>query len=483
MPEKINPEIAPPQTKIKSKSGLGLYLICLTASLGGLLFGFDTAVISGTVDFVQKTFALSSLAVGWFVSSALVGCILGAAVSGALSDRFGRKPILIISALCFFLCALVSAVPSNFALLIAARILGGLGVGMASVLAPMFVSEFSPPRLRGRLVALYQLSIVIGILAAYLSNWLLLTNAQNHPDSFGGTGSLHWLLVTEVWRGMFGAGMIPAAAFFALLFLVPESPRWLVEAGQNDQAMVILERIGGPEVAARELTEIQASLAQEEGTIGELFQPGLRVALIIAVGLSVFGQLSGVNIVVYYGPEILKAAHLPLQDAFQWQVVLGIINFIFTVIAIFLIDSRGRRPLLIGGMAAVTLSLGATAALLYAGGHATWIALLLCAYMGCVALSICAVIWVITAEIFPNRVRGRAMSIATFANWGTNTVSVFLFPWFVSKYGTHTGFLVYAVICLVATVFFYLLVPETKGKSLEEIQAHWLAARPGRPKV
>jgi SP family arabinose:H+ symporter-like MFS transporter len=476
MIEEMTPRTSPPQSEIKPSRGSAFFLgaVCLTASIGGLLFGFDTAVISGAVGFVEKFFLLSKLEVGWFVSSALVGCILGAAVSGALSDRFGRKPILIISALCFFLCAFISAVPSNFSLLIGARILGGLGVGMASVLAPLFVSEFSPPRMRGRLVALYQLSIVIGILVAYLSNWLMLANAQAHPDCFAGVGWLHWIMVTQVWRGMFGTGMIPAAAFFTLLLFVPESPRWLIEAGKNDRALAILTRIGGQEVASREMKEIQASVNHEEGTIRELFRPGLRVALIIAIGLSVFGQLSGVNIVVYYGPEILKSAHLPLQDAFQWQVVLGIINLVFTVIAIFVIDSLGRRPLLIGGMTMVTISLGATAVLLQTGANAYWIVFLLCTYMACVALSVCAVIWVITAEIFPNRVRGRAMSIATFANWGANTLNIFIFPWFVDKYGIHAGFFVYAVICLAATVFFWALVPETKGKSLEEIESFWV---------
>ncbi len=457
--------------------GKALYLagICLTASLGGLLFGFDTAVISGTVGFVEKQFLLGKLAVGWFVSSALLGCILGAVVAGFLSDRFGRKPILIFSALCFFVSALFSTMPPNFQALVWARLVGGFGVGMASVLAPMFISEFSPPHLRGRLVALYQLSIVVGILAAYFSNWLLLTNAQAHPMAFGGEGWLHWIMVAEVWRGMFAAEMIPATAFVFLLLFVPESPRWLVKAGQDDRAMKILAQIGSHEVACRELADIQAALSHEKGSLRELFQPGLRVAMIVALGLSVFGQLSGVNIVVYYGPAILKSANMPIQHAFQWQVALGIINFIFTLVAIMAIDSWGRRPLLIWGMAAVTLLMGTTALLLLFHAHALWIVLLLCLYMACEAASICAVIWVITAEIFPNRIRGRAMSIATFFNWGTNMLSALIFPKFVDNYGLHAGFFACAAICLVATMFFWALVPETKGKSLEEIERHWIA--------
>jgi MFS transporter, SP family, arabinose:H+ symporter len=456
--------------------GSGLYLagICLVASIGGLLFGFDTAVVSGTVEFVEKKFLLGKVAVGWFVSSALVGCILGAAVAGILSDRFGRKPILIMSAVCFFCCAVFSAVPPDFSVLVGARILGGLGVGMASVLAPMFLAELSPPRLRGRLVALYQLSIVVGILAAYFSNWLLLTGAQENHFALPEGSWLHQILVAEVWRGMFGAGMIPAALFFVLLFFVPESPRWLVKAGRNDRAAAILARIGGKEAAARQMAEIQGAFRQEAGSLGELFRPGLRIALLVAVGLSVFGQLSGVNIVVYYGPVILKSAGFPIHGAFQWQVVLGIINFVFTVIAVLAVDRLGRRPLLIWGMAVVTLALASTAALLRQSAPAQWIVVLLCVYMACEALSICAVIWIITAEIFPNRIRARAMSIATFANWGTNTVSVFAFPWFVDRYGVAAGFAGYAAICLIATVFFFALVPETKNRTLEEIETHWL---------
>jgi SP family arabinose:H+ symporter-like MFS transporter len=329
--------------------------------------------------------------------------------------------------------------------------------------------------MRGRLVALYQLSIVIGILAAYFSNWLLLCLAEHHPDAFGGHNWFRWIMVTDVWRGMFGAEMLPAAALFLLLFFVPESPRWLVKEGRHAEALAILTSVSGTETARRELAGIQDALAQEGGSIAELFKPGLRLALIVALGLSIFGQMTGVNIVVYYGPMILKSAGFAVGSALQYQVALGMINLIFTVIALWKVDSWGRRPLLIWGMAIVTLTMAATAVLLLKGAPAIWIVALLCAYMACVALSICAVIWIITSEIFPNRIRGRAMSIATFANWGTNTITAFLFPWYVERFGMHTGFFTFAAICLVATVFYWTLVPETKGKSLEEIERYWLA--------
>jgi len=450
--------------------------VCLVASLGGLLFGFDTAVISGTFGFVEPQFALSKLEVGWFGSAALVGCIMGAAVAGSLGDRFGRKPVLILAAVFFFVSALYSAIPPDFQVLILARVVGGWGVGMASVLAPIYISEFAPPRLRGRLVATYQLSIVIGILAAYFSNWLLLRFAEHYPDALGGDGFLHWTMVAEVWRGMFGAEMIPAALFFVLLLAVPESPRWLVKAGQEATALRILTRAIGPAIAEKELEEIRSALTCEIGSLSELLQPGLRTALIVALGLSIFGQLTGVNIVVYYGPTVLKAAGLALGSALQYQVALGVINLVFTLVAIWKVDHWGRRPLLIWGMAVVTAAMGLTALLLLVEAPAIWIVVLLCVYMGCVSLSICGVIWVLMPEIFPNRIRGRAMSIGAFAVWTTNTLATLLFPAYVDHYGVHTAFFTFAAICAVATVFFWRLVPETKGRSLEEIERHWSAS-------
>ena len=296
-----------------------------------------------------------------------------------------------------------------------------------------------------------------------------------------------------MWRGMFGAEMIPAALFFLLLFFVPESPRWLVQRGQEEQANGILARVSGPEVAAREMAEIRSSIVRERGTLGELFAPGLRIALLVGVGLSFFGQLSGVNIVVYYGPSILEQAGFEKNAAFLCQAGLGVINLVFTIVALFIIDRFGRRPLLIGGMAVVTLTLAITGGLFLLAGTAggvdpeTGVATLtmsramglavvtvLSVYMACIAISICAVIWVLTPEIFPNRVRGRAASIATLTNWSTNALSVLWFPPFVAAFSLHSAFFTFSAICLVATVFFWKLVPETKGKSLEEIEKHWM---------
>ncbi len=453
--------------------GRRLYLagVCLVASMGGLLFGFDTAVISGTFGLVEQQFGLTKFETGWFGSSALVGCILGAGGAGWLSDRFGRKPVLVLAGALFFISALYSAIPATFGILIGARILGGVGVGMASVAAPLYISEFAPSRWRGRLVATYQLSIVLGILAAYFSNWCVLRFAEGSPAAFGGRGPLHWILVAEVWRGMFGAELVPCAGFLLLLLLAPESPRWLAKNGQGARAFDLLVRVGGPEEAGREMAGIRGEAGAEGGSFRELFRPGLRRGLVVAVGLSVFGQLTGVNIVVYYGPTILEEAGFKLGSALQFQVGFGLINLLATLLALWRIDHWGRRPLLIGGMAAVVVS-QATAAVLFASEAAAgrWVAAVLGVYMAAVAVSICAVIWVLTPEMFPTRVRGRGMSAATFMNWGTNMVSAFLFPWYVDRFGMHTGFFSFAIIGLVGTLFFWRLVPETRGRRLEEIE-------------
>jgi len=453
---------------------LFLAKICFVASLGGVLFGFDTAVISGTFSFVEVFFELSKLEVGWFASSALVGAILGAGISGALSDRYGRKPVLIAAAMLFFVSALGSAIPPSFIFLICARLIGGLGVGMASVLAPMYISEFAPPKIRGRLVALYQLSIVIGILLAYFSNWLLLGFSQGHAMAVGGTGFFYKILVSEVWRGMFGSEMIPSGLFILLLLAIPESPRWLVKNGQTGRGYYILARISGAHNAEIELVDIKETVNHIKGRISELLKPGLRLALIVGVGLSVFGQFTGVNIIVYYGPAIIENAGFKLDSALQFQVAIGVINLLFTCIALWRIDQWGRRPLLIWGMAAACISLLIIAiqfSLSITSG--IWIVIMICIYMASLALSINAVIWVLIGEIFPNRIRGRAMSIATFANWGINFLTAFLFPWYVSKTGMNVGFFSFAAMCFIATLFFYRYVPETKGKSLEEIEGYW----------
>ena len=459
-------------TSPAGKSTSLLWKVTIVASLGGLLFGFDTAVISGTFGMVETQFGLSKLQVGWFGSSALIGAIAGALIAGKLSDHYGRKPILLLSALLFFLSALFSSIPPDYFWLICARLLGGVGVGMASVLSPLYISEFAPAHIRGRLVAMYQFSIVVGILLAYLSNWLLLGYAGVEMGA-GNYGLWHKVFVTEVWRGMFAVEMIPSGLFFFLLLLVPESPRWLIDQGKEVKGWAILERINGK--MDRILLSSRSNDETQKLGIKILLQPGWRKALAVGVGLSVFGQFTGVNIVIYYGPTILESAGYALNNAIQFQVLIGIINLLFTIIALFKIDSWGRRPLLIGGMISVFISLCGLGALFSTSeSSGIWAVVILCIYIASLALSINAVIWVLIGEIYPTHIRGQAMSIATFANWTTNFTAAFFFPWYVNLVGMGVGFFTFAGFSLVGILFFFRYVPETKGKSLEEIEEYWL---------
>ena len=448
--------------------------VCSIGSLGGLLFGFDTAVISGTFSFIEQYFLLDEIEIGWFASSALIGEIIGALVSGSLSDRFGRKPILIIAAFLFFISALGCTIPNSFIFLIVARIIGGIGVGMASVLAPLYISEFSPPKIRGKLIALYQLSIVIGILLAYLSNWLLLKFSQESTSLFNETDKLYKIFVSEVWRGMFGLEMIPSGLFILLLFLIPESPRWLIKNNNPEKGFNILTKISGEKIAEKEFIEIKNSISKFKGRIADLLRPGLRLALLVGIGLSVFGQFTGVNIIIYYGPTILENAGFKIDGALQFQVAIGLINLIFTILALWKIDRWGRRPLLVYGMFSVFISLIIIAfQFTFDSSQGILIVVMLCIYMASLALSINAVIWVLIGEIFPNRIRGSAMSIVTFTNWGANFLTAFTFPWYIDKIGMGGGFFTFAGMCLLATIFFNKYVPETKGKTLEEIENFW----------
>lgn len=471
------------QTPVE-RQPLFLLGVCLVASLGGLLFGFDTAVISGTVSGVSEHFALSGWHVGWFASSALLGCIFGAAMAGSAGDRFGRKPVLISAACLFLLSAIGSAVPPSFDWLIVARIIGGIGVGIASVVAPTYIAEFAPAAVRGRLIALYQLSIVVGILLAYLSNYGLQLFSQSLQESSTGMAWIDWLIRDEVWRGMFGAEVIPATMFLLLLSLSPESPRWLILRGKEKAGLQLLRRVQANHTADLEFHRIANSGGRASSNWLEILQPKYRKALAVGIGLSLFGQLTGVNVVVYFGPSILESAGFAENGALAFQAGFGLINLVFTLIALAVIDTWGRRPLLIGGMFAVSCLLLVVGALFLLRGtysptsELRWveyaIVIALAAYFAAVALSICAVIWVLTPEVFPNQIRGSGVSVATFVNWGTNALSVFWFPVITEQFSMQAAFFLFAAICLVATCFFYRVVPETKGRSLEEIEEKWL---------
>jgi MFS transporter, SP family, arabinose:H+ symporter len=445
----------------------------LTAALGGFLFGFDTAVISGTVDFVKKQFELSVHLEGWFVSSAILGCILGVMVAGKLSDALGRKKILLLSALLFLVSAIGCAVAPTATILILSRLMGGWGIGIASMLAPLYISEFTPPNLRGRMVAIYQFAITIGIVCAYLSNKLLLDLSQ----SAGATGSdalYRWMVIDEVWRGMFAVAAAPALVFGLLLLVIPESPRWLVKQKRADEALQILARIGGRRVAEAERSQIEEAIALEEGGLGQLLRPGWRTALLIGILLPFFSQVSGINAVIYYGPKILAEAGFARSEAFGGQVIIGLVNILFTVVAIATIDRFGRRPLLMLGISGVVVAL-IVIGILFANGitQGYWLLVFIILFTACFAFSFGPVCWVIISEIYPTGIRGRAMSLATFSLWVGCWLVAQGTPRLMEALQPAGTFWLFAALCFPAILLTWKIIPETKGKTLEEIEQYW----------
>ena len=458
------------------EQGSILYLLmaCLVAALGGLLFGFDTAVIAGAIDQLETQFGLSAIMKGWIVSSALLGCLFGSAIAGTLSDRFGRKKILILAAVLFTACAIGSAVPQAPWHLVVARILGGTGIGIASMLSPLYIAEISPARLRGGLIATYQLAITIGIVMAYFSNYALAELAQSQPGIYG-NGVWRWIFVDEVWRGMMLVGVLPAAILFILLFIVPESPRWLTKQGRSDLAADILARVNGREAAVQEMVEIQTVIDQESGSLNQLFRRGMRVALLIGVLLPFFSQISGINVIIYYGPTVLKAAGIGSSSVLAWQVLLGAVNVIFTMIAILTVDKLGRKPLLLVGIAGVGATLMLSGVLM--AGDAvgdSWLVTVFAIYLACFSISYGPVCWIIVSEIFPTAIRGRAMSISIFSLWAGCALVAQTFPKLLELFGPSVCFWLYALTTPLAFLFVLFLVPETKGKTLEQIERHFV---------
>lgn len=451
-----------------------LLLACLVAALGGLLFGFDTAVISGAIDQLEIQFALSTWMKGWIVSSALIGCLLGSAIAGTLSDRFGRKKILLLAAVLFTVCALGSAIPREPWHLAVARLIGGTGIGIASMLSPLYIAEISPARRRGGLISMYQLAITLGILLAYFSNYGLTEMARLYPE-FYGSGIWRVMFVDELWRGMLLAGLVPAIVLFGLLLFVPESPRWLTKQGRSAEALEILTRVNGPAVAQRELAEIEETVAQESGSIDQLFHRGMRLALAIGILLPFLSQISGVNVIIYYGPTVLKTAGLGESAALSWQILLGAVGSIATLAAILTIDKLGRKPLLLSGIAGVGLMLAASGALMAHGNVPPRLLVTVFAiYLACFNFSYGSVCWVVVSEIFPTAIRGRAMSISIFSLWTGCTLVAQTFPSLLEAIGPTYTFWLYGLTTPVAFLFVLFLVPETKGRSLEQIERQWV---------
>jgi SP family arabinose:H+ symporter-like MFS transporter len=454
---------------VKSNSTY-LYLVCLVAALGGFLFGFDTAVISGTVSLVKHDFGLNAVSEGWFVSCALLGCIIGVSVSGKLSDQYGRKIVLIISAVLFLASALGCMLSNSFTVLIAFRLIGGLGIGVASMVSPLYISEFSPSRFRGMMVSLYQLALTIGIVLAYFSNAYL---ARHATDVFA-NADISRIFSAEVWRSMLGLGALPAGIFLISLFFVPESPRWLLLKGQKQKATAILIKIDGEEAARKETDAFALNSSPDEGSIKELFTPVYRKALWIGLLLPFLSQVCGINAVIYYGPRILEQAGFTLNNALGGQVTIGLVNVVFTFVAIFTIDKWGRRPLLFAGIGGAVISLLIIGALFALGvTSGPWILIFILTFISCFAFSFGPVCWVVVGEIFPNSIRGKAMALATLSLWIGNFLVGQLTPVLLEGLGSSWTFWLFALCCSPALWLTFKLIPETKGRSLENIEAYW----------
>lgn len=448
-----------------------ILLITLVASLGGFLFGFDMAVISGVLPLVQKQFALSASQEGWFVSSALVGCIIGVAISGELSDRLGRKKPLILTAVLFVASAIGCALFPNLSGVIAFRVLGGIGIGIASNVVPLYISEIAPAQIRGRLVTYYQFALTLGILVAYLSNAALL-NGVSKPAL--NPSVLSHLFNQEIWRGMLGIGVFPAVLFLLGLLLIPESPRWLIQKGKIDTAKLIIAKITGQTSTEINTDQSVSENNSPKSSYKELFAPSMRKALLIGILLPLFSQFSGINAIIYYGPRILGNAGVSLSNSLISQVIFGVANMVFTLFAIWKVDSWGRRPLYLYGTAGAAISLILTGICFYFNAT-SGIGLLICvlAFLACFACSIGPLKFVVASEIFPGAIRGRALAISIMVMWVADTIVGQLTPILLNEIGSAGTFWFFAFFCIVAFIAVYKLLPETKGKSLEQIENDW----------
>ncbi len=446
-----------------------VFFLAGTAALGGLLFGFDIAIITGAGPFLMEHFRLNDLSLGWAFSSLLFGCVVGSLVAGRITDRYGRRRILMWVALLFAATSIATGEASNFTFFIVARFLGGIAVGGVSIIAPMYVAEVAPFTMRGRLGALYQLSIVTGVLVSYCINYML-RNA----------GAANW-------RWMFVTGVIPSALFFALLLVAPETPRYLFLSGKPQQAFTILERISGPETAEFEISEMRKSVTSKHTSWRALWQPGIRRVVMVGFWLAILVQVSGINTITDYAPAIFKSAGWKIDAALFSTFVIGVWNFGFTLISFWAIDRLGRKPLYIIGSLGMTLALILLAAAALTGHfHGTIVLALILAYLAFFEACIGPVFWTLVPEIFPNYIRGTAMTVPVLTQWVFNALVVLLFPFAFHQIGKAVTFGFLAAMALAQAIFTWGVVPETKNKSLEEIEAFWLpggASKPGGTEV
>ena len=454
-------------------SMLFLTFVCFASALGGLLFGYDLFVISGAKDLVVQHFKLDTLMEGWFVSSAMVGAMIGCLLAGAFSDRFGRQKALVVAAAFLLACSVGCGAAWSAGSLIFFRWIGGVGVGIASMVCPLYISEVSPARLRGRMVTLFQLAICVGIVAAIIVNTGLLAW---HERIKGGPseGLLGLLMVRDVWRSMLGMEALPALFFFIMCVVIPESPRWLAEKGRNAEAGRVLARINGREAAAKELAEIDSAIAEESGSLSELLRPGLRRVLAMALFLGVVSEFSGITTIWNFGPEIIRGQGIKLTNEMSGMVVIASSLSIFTLVAVWLMDHAGRRRLLFWG------NLGCFGALLVLGyllgrpdASSAMKVVAAATFVACFAFSMGPIKWVFMSEVFPTRIRGRAVAISSLAVWTADAILNQLFPLLRDSWGKSATFYVFAAILIPQFYFIWKIMPETKGKTLEEIERSW----------
>ena len=476
----------------QNKSSIYLIAISFVSTIGGFLFGYDTAIISGCNSFLQSHFQLTPAMLGWVVSSALLGTILGCIISGTITDRFGRKKALILAAFSLTVSAIGSMLPPQFLgnpdnavwftsnagfafnMLIVVRVIGGIGVGITSVVAPVYISELTLPENRGKIVSIYQLSITLGILLAFLMDWIVLNHAGDAAGIIteeGSSGFLNWLFMEEIWRGMFGTEIPIALLFLILLFLIPESPRWLVTKGKMAEAMQTMIRIGGKEQAEVQMAEIDEMVKAETGGFKELLAPFLRIPLFIGILLPMFAHLSGIAAIMYFAPNIINVAIQSVESSFLGAVLVGVVNSAFTFVAILNIERFGRRKLLLIGVIGAFISLTGVGVLFAIGSTLIIIPLLF--YVASFAFSYGPIVWVIISEIFPTRIRGLAVSIGSFSLMVTGFFITLTNPVLIKTILPSGTFFLYAGLTLPAIWFIWKFVPETKGKTLEEIEKYW----------
>lgn len=462
---------------IEKKQLFYVSFLTVVAAIGGFLFGYDTAVISGTISAVTEQFDLNVIEQGWYVGSALIGSILGVSVAGWLSDSLGRKKIMMLSAALFSASALGCAMSYSFSTLVLYRIIGGIGIGMVSIVSPVYISEIAITRIRGALVAVYQLAITIGFLGAYLMNFQLLKFANSGLIDESSRFSL--IFNEEVWRGMLGMEFVPAFLFFVIIIFIPESPRWLIMQNRMKEAETIFEKIyQSIEIGKAKAKEIlQISQRPNTSSFELLRNPKVLKPVLLGVAIAILGQFMGVNAVLYYGPSIFEKAGLSGGDALYYQVWIGLVNVLTTIIALLIIDRVGRKKLVYFGVSGMILSLllisfyfvyGETI-----GIGSIFLLTLFLFYVFCTAISISAVIFVLLSEMYPNQIRGIAMSIAGFSLWvGTYLIGQ-LTPFLLENLGPAGTFLLFASMCLPYMFIIWKYIPETAGKSLEEIESYW----------